>query len=132
MSVNPFMESLGTAPDVKIMTAATAHDDPEARHTCILFSHHAPCVTEMQRHLLDPNQMRANDITVNETPPVLLPCDLRNKHSHSTVTTTELHEELNMSLELEGVASFFPTRTPTRAEAEDTDNHNCTHVHMTP
>jgi len=86
----------------------------------------------MQRHLLNPNQMRANDVIVNETPLVLLPYDLRNKHSHSTVATTELHEEFHIPLQLEGVTSFFKTRIPTRAEVEDTGKRECTHVHMTP
>jgi len=84
------------------------------------------------RHLLNPNQMRANDVIVNETPLVLLPYDLRNKHSHLIVATTELHEELYITLELEGVTSFFPTQMTTRAEVEDTDNQECTHVHTTP
>ena len=119
-------------PDVKIITAAIAHDDPEAWHTYMLFYHHALCVPTMQRHQLTPNQMRANDVIVNETPLVLLPSDLRNKHSHSIVATTELHEELHIPLELEGVTPFFPTRMPTRAEVEDTDNRTCSHVHTTP
>jgi len=119
-------------PDVKIITAAIAYDDPKAWHTYVLFYHNALYIPTMQRHLLNPNQMRAYDIIVNETPPVLLPYDLRNKNSHLIVATTELHEELHMLLELEGVTSFFPTRMPTRAEVEDTDNRTCTHVHMTP
>jgi len=85
----------------------------------------------MNRHLLNPNQMRSNDVIVNETPLVLLPHELRNKHSHSILATTELHEELHIPLELEGVTSFFRTRIPTRAEVQDTDNQECTHVHMT-
>jgi len=126
------MEDLGTVPDVKIITAAIAYDDPEAWHTYMMFYHHALCIPTMQRHLLHPNQMRANGVIVNETPLVLLPYDLRNKHSHSIVATTELHEELHIPLELEGATSFFPTRMPTRAEVEDTDNHTYIHVHMTP
>jgi len=132
ITVNGFMESLGLVPNVKLITAAIAYDDPEAWHTYILFYHHALYIPEMQRHLLNPNQMRANDVIVNETPLVLLPYDLRTKHSHSVVATTELHEELHIPLELEGVTSFFRTRMPTRAEVEDTDNRECTHVHMTP
>jgi len=122
MSVNGFMEDLGTVPDVRIITAAIAYDDPEAWHTYILFYHHALHIPTMQRHLLNPNQMRANDAIVNETPLVLLPYDLRNKHSHSVVATTELHEEFHIPLQLEGVTSFFKTRMHTRAEVEDTDN----------
>jgi len=119
-------------PDVRIITAAIAYDDPEVWHTYILFYHHALYIPTMQRHLLNPNQIRANDVIVNETPLVLLPYDLRNKHSHSIVATTELHEELHIPLQLEGVTSFFKTRMRTRAEVEDTDNRECTHVHMTP
>jgi len=132
INVNGFMEDLGTVPDVKIITIAIAYDDPEAWHTYILFYHHALYIPTMNRHLLNPNQMRANDVIVNETPLVLLPYDLRNKHSHSIVATTELHGELHIPLQLEGVTSFFKTRMPTRAEVEDTDNRTCTHVHMTP
>jgi len=109
-------------PDVKIITAAIAYDDPEAWHTYTLFYHHALYIPTMQRHLLNPNQMRAGDVIVNETHLVLLPYDLRNKRSHSIVATTEPHEELHIPLELEGVTSFFPTRVATRAEVEDTDN----------
>jgi len=122
------MEDLGTVPNVKIITAAIAYNDPEAWHTYILFYHHALYIPTMQRHLFNPNQMRANDIIVNETPLVLLPYDLRNKHSHSMWQ----HEELHIPLLLEGVTSFFTTRMPTRAEVEGTDNRECTHVHMTP
>jgi len=132
ISVNGFMEDLGTLPNVKIIAAAIAYDGPEAWHTYILFYHQALYIPTMQKHLLNPNQMRANDVIVNKTPLVLLPYDLRNRHSHSTVTTTELHEELHIPLQLEGVTSFFTTRMPTRAEVEDTDNQECTHVHMTP
>jgi len=126
------MEDLGTVPNVQIITAAIAYDDPESWHTYSLFYHHALYIPTMQRHLLNPNQMRANDVIVNETPLVLLPYDLRNKHSHSIVATTELHKELHIPLQLEGVTSFFKTRMPKRAEVEDTDNRECTHVHMTP
>jgi len=132
ISVNGFTEDLGTVPDVKIITAVIAYDDPEAWQTYILFYHHALCIPTMQRHLLNPNQMRANDVIVNKAPLVLLPYDLRNKYSHSIVATTELHKELHIPLQLEGVTSFFITRMPTRAEVEDTDNRECTHVHMTP
>jgi len=76
--------------------------------------------------------MRANDVKVNETPLALLPYDLRNKHALSIVVPTELHEELHIPLQIEGVTSFFTTRMPTRTEVEDTDNQECTHVHMTP
>jgi len=45
------MEDLGTMPNVQIITAAIAYDDPEAWHTYILFYHHALYIPTMQRHL---------------------------------------------------------------------------------
>jgi len=49
----PFLEDLGTVPDVKIITVAAAYDDPEAWPTYILFYHHALHIPTMQRHLLN-------------------------------------------------------------------------------
>ena len=125
------MESLGTIKDVKVVTAALAYDDPEAWHSYILFYHQSLYIPSMKRHLLNPNQMRANDVTVNETPLVLLPSELRTKYSHSILAHTELSTELHIPMELDGVTSYFPTRKPTLAEVQDTDCNTCTHVHMT-
>ena len=58
--MNPFLENLGTVKDVKIITAAVAYDDEDAWHTYILFYHHALYIPQMNRHLLNPNQMRNN------------------------------------------------------------------------
>ena len=131
ISVNPFMESLGSVPDVKIITAALAYDDPEEWHSYILFYHQSLYIPSMKCHLLNPNQMRANDVTVNDTPLVLLPSELRTKESHSILAHTQTYTELHIPLQLEGVTSYFPTRKPTLAEVQDTDCNNCTHVHMT-
>jgi hypothetical protein len=113
ISVNPFMESLGSIKDVKVITAAVAYDDPEAWHTYILFYHQALYIKDLKRHLLNPNQMRANDVTVNETPLVLLPSELRTKYSHSILAHTEVSTELHIPLELDGVTSYFPQECQT-------------------
>lgn len=132
ISVNPFMESLGSIQNVKIITAAIAYDDPVLWHTYILFFHQALYIPSMKRHLLNPNQMRANDVTVNETPLVLLPHEQRNKYSHSILAKDSLHsDEVHVPMELDGITSYFPTRMPTRAEIQDTNNDDCTHVNMT-
>jgi len=54
ISVNGFMEDLDTVPDVKIITAVIAYDDPEAWHAYTLFYHHALYIPTIERHLLNP------------------------------------------------------------------------------
>ena len=126
------MESLGSIDDVKVITAAVAYDDPVKWHTYILFFHQALYIPSMKRHLLTPNQMRANDVTVNDTPLVLLPQEQRTKYSHSILAKDKLYsEDVHIPLNLEGVTSYFNTRTPTQAEIQDTNNDDCTHVNMT-
>ena len=76
--------------------------------------------------------MRANDVTVNDTPLVLLPQEQRTKYSHSILAKDKLYsEDVHIPLNLEGVTSYFNTRTPTQAEIQDTNNDDCTHVNMT-
>jgi len=58
------MEDLGTVPNVQIITAAIAYDDPEAWHTYILFYHHA-------LHILSAGQL----------------CDLRTRPIHVAIRT---------------------------------------------
>jgi hypothetical protein len=125
------METLGSVKNVKIVTAAVAYDVEDEYKTYILFFHQALYIPSMNRHLLNHNHMRVNDVTVNETPLALIPQELRTLHSHSIVAEDTDSEEVHIPLELEGVTSYFKTRKPTRAEIQDTQGDNCTHVHMT-
>ena len=122
VSVDPFLDSLGSVKQVKIITAAVAYDDPTTYQTYILFFPQSLYIPSLKRHLLCPNQMRTNGITINNT-----------AHTHSIIAEAdETFEEVHIPLELEGqTTSYFLTRKPTRSEVDNTD-YSCIHVHMTP
>lgn len=80
----------------------------------------------MPRHLVSFDQLRHNQIVVNEIPLIRLQPEERKLTSHSII-----HQEsgLHIPLSMDGTTSFFRTRLPTRQEIKD-DTH-CTRVHMT-
>jgi len=121
MTVQPFLESLGNAKNVPVVTAAVAYDDPDTGRVWILIVHQALYFPEMKHHLLCPMQLRMNDVSVNERPKFL-----------TTKPTAEDHAiisadgELVIPLDISGVSSYFPVRCPTKAEL-----HDCTHIELT-
>ena len=133
VSVDPFLESLGSVRKVKIITAAVAYDDPTTYQTYILFFNEALYIPSLKRHLLCPNQLRTNHITVNDTALIHTPRKQRNRYSHSIVAEAEeTFDEVHIPLRLEGqTTSYFMTRKPTQYEIDNTDKA-CIHVHMTP
>jgi len=133
VSVDPFLESLGTLQRVRIVTAAVAYDDPTTYQTYILFFHQSLYIPSLQRHLLCPNKMRTNGVTINDTALIHLPRNKRNKCSHSIIAEAEeTFAEVHIPMELDGqTTSYFITRKPTQQEIDNAD-HSCIHVHMTP
>jgi len=129
ISVEPFDKTLGTINNVKIVTAAVAYDCPATYQTYVLFFPQSLYFPTLQKHLLCPNQMRMNDVVVNDVPLIHLQPEQRHYHSHSIVAPTLTYETLHIPLELEGTTSSFLTRKPTLQEVQDSDNY--THVYMT-
>ena len=132
VSVDPFLESLGSLRNIKIITAAVAYDDPHTYQTYILFFHQALYIPSLKRHLLCPNQIRSNGIEINDTALIHLPHNHRNKYSHSIIAEAEeTFAEVHIPLQLEGqTTSYFETRKPTQWEVDNLDK-SCVHVHMT-
>jgi Reverse transcriptase (RNA-dependent DNA polymerase) len=128
ISVNGFLDSLGTLSNVPIVTAAVAYDCPSTFHTYILFFHHSLYFENMNRHLLCPSQMRTHGVTVNDVPLLHLPYDERTAEAHSIITAAP-HPDLHIPLSLHGPTSYFAVRKPTFHEINS--EHHCTHVHMT-
>lgn len=126
ISVEPFIGTLGKVDSVPIITAAIAYDDPETFQTYILFFHQSLYFKNLNKHLLCPNQMRNNQVTVNDTPLLHIPPHLRQTTSHSILTE---EPQMHIPLELDGTTSFFYCRKPT--EDEITSNSRAIHVHMT-
>ena len=128
ISVSGFIDTLGKVNQVPIVTAAIAYDDPITYQTYILFFHQALYLEKMDKHLLCPAQMRANQVTVNEVPLLYLPVEDRSLYSHSILTNPP-HPELHIPMLLQGTTSYFPVRKPTFEEVQT--DRDCIHVHMT-
>ena len=115
---------MGTLHEVPIVTAAVAYDDPITSQVYILFFHQSLLIKSLQHHLICPQQLRHNQVTVNEVPLLHLPYDQRYHDSHSIITP-----EVTIPLLLDGVISHFNVRKPTAHEVNSPDHF--THVHLT-
>ena len=112
VSVMPF--------EVKIVTAAVAYDCPATRNVFVLFFHQALHIPDLQKHLLCPNQLRHNQVLVNETPLLYIPPDQRD-NSHHSIIFQQPHPILHIPLSLNGTTSYFDTRIPTWEEVNNPD-----------
>ena len=128
VSVEGFGEAVGQLSDVNIVTAAVAYDCPRTFHTYLLIFNEALYVAEMQTHLLNPAQMRAQGIIVNDVPLQHLPQEQRTLQSHSIISEDP---PLHIPLTLRGTMSGFTIRMPTWREIRDTATQNVTVIHMT-
>ena len=128
ISVDPFEKTLGSINDVPIVTAAIAYDCSITYNTYILFFHQSLYFEKLENHLICPNQLRHNNITVNDIPLIHIPFDERSPQHHSIITTPP-HPELHIPLSLEGTTSYFVTRKPTWNEVRS--DQDCIHVHCT-
>ncbi len=114
VEITPFLDTLGCVESAPIVTALLAYDDPSTGQAKLLVLHQAILIKGLKHNLVCPMQLRHSGITVNERP----------KHCTS-IPTQEDHaivfedENYLISLQLDGVTSYFPTRTPTRTEVED-------------
>ena len=128
ISVTGFLENLGTVRNVRIVTAAVAYDCPDTSHTYILFFHQALYFPKLDKHLICPAQLRANNVIVNDTPIIHLPYDQRTPESHSIITSPP-HPNMHIPLSLHGTTSYFRVRKPTFHEINN--EFDCIHVHLT-
>ena len=126
VSVDGFINSLGSLQGIPIVTAAVAYDDPSTFQTCIPLYPESLYMENLTRHLLCPNQMRANQVIVHDIPLIYTQPEDRNKHQHSIITSDP---ELHIPLKLDGTTSYFDTRKPTDEEVKG--NANCIHIYMT-
>ena len=117
--VSGFSDSMTPMKDIPIVKAALAYDIPDTGEVVILIINQALYFDNNLSHiLLNPNQMRSNNVTVDD-----VPRHLSSKSSHSII----VHDEnLTLPLKLNGVISYFNARTPTKYEIE-----NCPHIVLT-
>jgi hypothetical protein len=114
VDVSAFLSTLGQAQSVPIVSAALAYDHPYTYETFILIIHQALHFPTMEHNLLNPNQLRLNNVQVYDCPRFLLenPTDL----SHSIYFP---NENLKLHLQLDGVISYLPVRKPSPEEFQN-------------
>jgi hypothetical protein len=105
---------------VTVAHGGTAYDHPDGQTYILDVNNGFNMTTELNTSLLNPNQMRAHGIVVDEVPTHLSP----NYNSTHSIYIPE--QDLRIPLELDGVISYLPTRMPTMKEIND-----CTHITLT-
>ena len=120
VSIHGFDDNSNPVKNVPVATCMTAITLPDGE-TVILVVHQALYLGEKQKHsLLCPNQLRKHGVRVDDCPRHLS-LGMNSKHS-----ITVLQDDLEISLEMDGVISFFNSHQPTPREIED-----CRHIELT-
>jgi hypothetical protein len=100
---------------LKTVSAGMAYDVTGSGRVVILIVHQEINLPHFPHNLLNPMQMRLNDVVVNETPK--FQCDNPTNLSHTiTVKGENMNDELIIPLDLLGVMSCFTARKPTQEE----------------
>lgn len=96
---HPGYESIQEAP---IVQAAMAYDDPDSGETFILVVNQCLHLGDMMEHtLMNPNQLRANGIIVND-----VPVHLATDPSKATHSIYVIQDDLVIPLTLKGIVSL--------------------------
>jgi hypothetical protein len=106
-----FKSDLGVVQGIYVSTIAIAYDDPKSFATYIIIFHESLQVPGMAHHILCPNQLRDNDIWVQDIPLLYTPPEERDEFTHTISTPS-----LVIPLLMDGVHSSFTCRTPTDHE----------------
>jgi len=113
---------------LRTVSAALVYTKPSSSDDVILLVHQAISIPSLSHNLLCPNQLRLNDVLVNETPKCLTAKPAALTHAIQIERGTEDHlPPLSISLSLRGVTSFFPTRKPMVSEYEELPRYELTY-----
>jgi hypothetical protein len=110
VEVTPFLATLGSVLNAFKVTAALAYDDPRTGHAILLIYHQVLHIPGMKSNLLCPMQLRHSGVTVNDRPKHCTPTPSVDDH------TIVFSDGFVIPLKLDGVTSYFTTRTPTAEE----------------
>jgi hypothetical protein len=98
---------------LKMVSAGMAYNVPVSGRVVILIVHQEINLPHFLHNLLNPMQMRLNDVVVNEMSK--FQCANPTNLSHTiTVKVDNMNDELVIPLDLCGMVSFFTTRNPTQ------------------
>ena len=98
----------------KTISAALAYDCPDTGEVLILIVNQAIYIPSLTHNLLCPMQLWMNDVQVSDQPKFLT--DNPDNKTHALVLKDQDDEDFVIPLDLCGVTSYFPTRTPTSDE----------------
>jgi hypothetical protein len=111
--VHPYHQDYPAIEEVPIVQAATAYDDPETGITYMLIINQALWIPDLNTTLLNPNQLRANGLIVDDVPKHLAP-----DPSTATHSIYSPKEDVRIPLQLKGIISGLYTRYPSIQEVE--------------
>jgi hypothetical protein len=98
---------------LKTVSAGMAYNVTGSGRVVILIVHQAIYLPHLPHNLLNPMQMRLNDVVVNEMPK--FQCYNPTNLSHTiTVKGENMNDEMIIPLDLRGMVSYFTTRKATQ------------------
>jgi hypothetical protein len=110
---------------LKTVSAGMAYNVPGSGRVVILIVHKAINLPHLPHNLLNPMQMRLNDVVVNKTPK--FQCANPTNLSHTiTIKGDNMNDELVIPLDLRLVVSCFTTRNPTQEEFDTCERYELT------
>ena len=114
--VVPFDPSLGTSMEIPIVDGAVSYDCPHSHKTFLLIFRNALYVPTLEHNLIPPFILREAGLVVNET--AKIHTNDPTKHDHAIISATN---DLVIPLQLNGIFSFFHTRSPIESELSNCD-----------
>ena len=109
---------------MKTVSGALAYDNSTSGKTMIIVIHQAIYVPTMDCNLICPVQVRMNDVKLDDKPKFLTEDPTNESYGISCDDNTGTL--INITLELKGVTSYFPTWKPTKHEFD-----NCPRIELT-
>ena len=112
------------ASNMIFVSGALAYDNPTSAKTVIIVIHQAIYVPTLNCNLICPLQVIMNDVKLDDKPKSLTEAPTNESHAISCEDITGTL--INITLELKGVTSYFPTRKPTKHDFD-----NCPRIELT-
>jgi hypothetical protein len=126
VNVSGFEPKGPVAMSLKTVSAGMAYNVPGIGRVVILIVHQAINLPHFPHNLLNPTQMRLNDVVVNKTPKFQCANPINLYHT-ITVKGENMNDELIIPLDLRGAVSCFTTRKPTQEEFDTCDRYELTY-----
>ena len=134
VNIQGYDPNLGIQRDLPIVSAALAYDSvTEAGHeTVLLIVNQAIYLPQLKHNLLCPNQMRANDVIVDECPRMFATVNechrimIRGGVDDTDASNITKIDGITIPLHLSGVISYFPSRKPTKHEFDTLPRYHLT------